>query len=128
MADKEEADGRRQCCDLKTEAKQLPARLGGCDLGSHTRNQKLMVSSIRSFQSAASKTKPLSKSKNKSTDTLPGSINRAIPGPGEEVEAEPDAGVVDSEKVSVVFLVRCMHDEWSVPRRPLGRIRAKRPV
>ncbi|KAK1921849.1 hypothetical protein DB88DRAFT_499401 [Papiliotrema laurentii] len=62
------------------------------------------TSSIRSFQSAASKTKPLSKSKNKSTDTLPGTINRAIPGPGEEVEAEPDAGVVDSEKVSVVFL------------------------
>lgn len=32
-------------------------------------------------------------------------INRAIPGPGEEIEADPDAGVKDSEKVSVVFLV-----------------------
>lgn len=32
-------------------------------------------------------------------------MNRAIPGPGDEVEAEPDAGVLDSEKVTVVFLV-----------------------
>ena len=31
-----------------------------------------------------------------------------IPGPGEEIESDADAGVVDSEKVSVVFLV-CLH-------------------
>lgn len=45
------------------------------------------------------------KPKNKSTETLPGTVNRAIPGPGDEIEADPEAGVVDSEKVSVVFLV-----------------------
>lgn len=67
-------------------------------------------SSIRSFQSATSK-KQLSslKAKNKSTETLSGPVNRAIPGPGDEIEADPDAGVVESEKVSVVFLVR-RHD------------------
>ncbi|KAI9636141.1 uncharacterized protein MKK02DRAFT_44845 [Dioszegia hungarica] len=31
-------------------------------------------------------------------------LNRAIPGPGDEIESDPDAGVKDSEKVSVVFL------------------------
>ncbi|ORX35858.1 hypothetical protein BD324DRAFT_629290 [Kockovaella imperatae] len=31
-------------------------------------------------------------------------LNRAIPGPGEEIEADSDAGVVESEKVTVVFL------------------------
>ncbi len=46
-------------------------------------------------------------SKNKSSEAL--AVSRAIPGPGEEYEAEPDAGVVDSEKVSVVFLVGDFH-------------------
>lgn len=34
------------------------------------------------------------------------SLSKAIPGPGDEVEGDPEAGVVDSEKVTVVFLVR----------------------
>lgn len=32
------------------------------------------------------------------------SVAQAIPGPGDEIESDPDAGVVESEKVSVVFL------------------------
>ena len=67
------------------------------------------TSSLRSVQSTTSKKQAGSSSfrtKNKSTETLPGTVNRAIPGPGEEIESDPDAGVVDSEKVSVVFLVR----------------------
>jgi hypothetical protein len=32
------------------------------------------------------------------------SLANAIPGPGDEIESDPDAGVVDAEKVSVVFL------------------------
>jgi hypothetical protein len=40
----------------------------------------------------------------KSTET----VNRSIPGPGDEIEAEADAGVVESEKVSVVFLVNSL--------------------
>ena len=32
------------------------------------------------------------------------SLAQAIPGPGDEIESDPDAGVVESEKVSVVFL------------------------
>lgn len=63
--------------------------------------------SIKSNISSASKKQSLislkSGDKNRSTDTL--NINRAIPGPGDEIEAEPDAGVVEKEKVSVVFLV-----------------------
>ncbi len=65
------------------------------------------ISSIKSFTSTASKKVSLaslkSSNKNKSTDTV--NINPAIPGPGDEIEAEPDAGVVEKEKVSVVFLV-----------------------
>lgn len=32
-------------------------------------------------------------------------LSRAIPGPGDEIEGDPDSGVVESEKVTVVFLV-----------------------
>ncbi|WWD21789.1 hypothetical protein CI109_106277 [Kwoniella shandongensis] len=52
------------------------------------------ASSIISSSSKASKKQSLSSL----------SINRGIPGPGEEIESDPDAGVVDSEKVTVVFL------------------------
>ena len=67
----------------------------------------LKDSSLKSFQSTTSKKQGGSsfKTRNKSTETLPSQVNRAIPGPGEEIESDPDAGVVDSEKVSVVFLV-----------------------
>ncbi|WVQ98380.1 hypothetical protein IAU59_005503 [Kwoniella sp. CBS 9459] len=64
------------------------------------------ASSIVSSSSKASKKTPGVglgiKQNNKSTDAI--SINRAIPGPGDEIEADPDAGVVESEKVTVVFL------------------------
>ena len=68
---------------------------------------KLIVfSSIRSVASTASKQQSLaslsSASKNKSTDEV---NYRAIPGPGDDIEAEPEPGVVETEKVSVVFLV-----------------------
>ncbi|CAD6575916.1 MAG: hypothetical protein TREMPRED_001538 [Tremellales sp. Tagirdzhanova-0007] len=63
-------------------------------------------SSIRSVTSTASKKLSIASLKttsaNKSTDTV--NIFRAIPGPGDEIEAEPEAGVVETEKVSVVFL------------------------
>ncbi|KAK8847695.1 hypothetical protein IAR55_005554 [Kwoniella newhampshirensis] len=55
------------------------------------------ASSIISSSSKASKKPSL-----RAFDQL--SINRSIPGPGEEIESDPDAGVVDSEKVTVVFL------------------------
>ena len=58
----------------------------------------LINSSIRSVNSVSSKRQTMSKS-------TPESVNRAIPGPGDEIESDPDAGVLDSEKVSVVFLV-----------------------
>ncbi|WVQ81738.1 hypothetical protein IAT38_003863 [Cryptococcus sp. DSM 104549] len=58
------------------------------------------TSSIVSSSSKASKKQSAKAQKNFD----PSSINRAIPGPGQEVEADPDAGVVDSEKVTVVFL------------------------
>ncbi|WWD08261.1 hypothetical protein V865_006372 [Kwoniella europaea PYCC6329] len=63
------------------------------------------ASSIISSSSKASKKQSTGlglKQGNKSTDTI--SINRAIPGPGDEIESDPDAGVVESEKVTVVFL------------------------
>nr|XP_019046799.1 hypothetical protein I302_03402 [Kwoniella bestiolae CBS 10118]OCF25729.1 hypothetical protein I302_03402 [Kwoniella bestiolae CBS 10118] len=63
------------------------------------------ASSIISSSSKASKKQPTGlglKQANKSSDTI--SINRAIPGPGDEIESDPDAGVVESEKVTVVFL------------------------
>ncbi|ORY30228.1 hypothetical protein BCR39DRAFT_564947 [Naematelia encephala] len=37
-----------------------------------------------------------------STDAI--NATRALPGPGEEIESDPDAGVVDSENVTVVFI------------------------
>lgn len=61
-------------------------------------------SSLRS--NSSKKIPPLSlpaASRKKSTENL--GVNRAIPGPGDEVEADPEAGVVDSEKVTIVFLV-----------------------
>ena len=62
------------------------------------------ISSLRS--NSSKKIPPLSlpsAQKKKSAENV--GINRAIPGPGDEVEADPDAGVLDSEKVTVVFLV-----------------------
>lgn len=67
-------------------------------------------SSLRS--NSSKKIPPLSlpsASKKKSNENV--GVNRAIPGPGDEVEADPEAGVLDSEKVTVVFLV-------SLIRRP----------
>jgi hypothetical protein len=68
-------------------------------------NSKLIKSSsLRS--NSSKKIPPLSlpaAQKKKSAENV--GVNRAIPGPGDEVEAEPDAGVLDSEKVTVVFLV-----------------------
>lgn len=64
--------------------------------------QALTQSSIRSVTSASSKRQGLASiSQRQSSDTA----NRAIPGPGDEIESDPDAGVLESEKVSVVFLV-----------------------
>lgn len=63
------------------------------------------TSSVRSFQSANSKVlrSPGFSGKNKSSEAIQ-TPNRAIPGPGDEIPSDPDAGVVDKEKVSVVFL------------------------
>ncbi|OXG83936.1 hypothetical protein C348_02476 [Cryptococcus neoformans Gb118] len=55
------------------------------------------ASSIISTSSKASKKQPV-----KTLD--PTSVDRVIPGPGKGVEADPDAGVLESEKVTVVFL------------------------
>ncbi|WRT64457.1 uncharacterized protein IL334_001389 [Kwoniella shivajii] len=62
------------------------------------------ASSFVSTSSKASKKSPAIgyKQGNKSTDTI--SVNKTIPGPGDEIESDPDAGVVESEKVTVVFL------------------------
>lgn len=51
-------------------------------------------------------------------------MNRAIPGPGEEIESDPDAGVVDSEKVSVVFLVRRCSPSETLVWKELTAVRA----
>ena len=69
----------------------------------------MSLSSIRS--SSSKKIPPLSLPsayKNKPAGSAAAGVNRAIPGPGDEVESDPDAGVVDSEKVTVVFLVSIM--------------------
>ncbi|WVN88574.1 uncharacterized protein L203_103785 [Cryptococcus depauperatus CBS 7841] len=55
------------------------------------------VSSIKSSSSKSSK-----KQTSKQIDLA--LIDRAIPGAGREIESDPDAGVVESEKVTVVFL------------------------
>lgn len=71
------------------------------------------ISSLRS--NSSKKIPPLSlpsAQKKKSAENV--GINRAIPGPGDEVEADPDAGVLDSEKVTVVFLVSSLSQ--NVPR------------
>ena len=76
----------------------------------HTRTWLTTSSSLRS--NSSKKIPPLSlpsASKKKSNENV--GVNRAIPGPGDEVEADPEAGVLDSEKVTVVFLV-------SLIRRP----------
>lgn len=39
-------------------------------------------------------------------------LSQAIPGPGDEIPAEQDAGVKDEEKVTVVFMVRT---GWATP-------------
>jgi hypothetical protein len=67
-------------------------------------SELIKSSSLRS--NSSKKIPPLSlpaAQKKKSAENV--GVNRAIPGPGDEVEAEPDAGVLDSEKVTVVFLV-----------------------
>ena len=99
MEDKVEVDGRLRYCDHRMGERAQATRGEPEALPTIPSDS----SSIRSFQSGTSK--KLGKQKNKSTETLPGAVNRAVPGPGDEVEAEPDAGVVESEKVSVVFLV-----------------------
>jgi hypothetical protein len=73
----------------------------------YSRQMLIMSSSLRS--NSSKKIPPLSlpaAQKKKSAENV--GVNRAIPGPGDEVEAEPDAGVLDSEKVTVVFLVSCL--------------------
>ncbi|RXK35211.1 hypothetical protein M231_07545 [Tremella mesenterica] len=58
--------------------------------------------SVISTSSKSSRKIPTVASVSKQLSSL--SVNRVIPGPGDEIEAEPDAGVVESEKVTVVFI------------------------
>lgn len=106
MVDKEEVDGRHLCSGQKTVAGiARPGKSPPHDI-SIEELPDVIVSSIRS--SSSKKIPPLSlpaASKKKPTDSPGAGVNRAIPGPGDEVESDPDAGVVDSEKVTVVFLV-----------------------
>jgi hypothetical protein len=74
-------------------------------------SELIKSSSLRS--NSSKKIPPLSlpaAQKKKSAENV--GVNRAIPGPGDEVEAEPDAGVLDSEKVTVVFLVSYLFSGW----------------
>ncbi|RSH92481.1 hypothetical protein EHS25_008897 [Saitozyma podzolica] len=60
--------------------------------------------SIRSESSKASKKPAMRKSASKEKVFDLSALSRAIPGPGDEIEGDPDSGVVESEKVTVVFL------------------------
>jgi hypothetical protein len=62
-------------------------------------------SSIRSESSKASKKPAMRKSASREKVFDLSALSRAIPGPGDEIEGDPDSGVVESEKVTVVFLV-----------------------
>ncbi|GFZ51684.1 Oxysterol-binding protein-like protein 1 [Saitozyma sp. JCM 24511] len=62
------------------------------------------TSSIRSESSKASKKPAMRKSASREKVFDLSALSRAIPGPGDEIEGDPDSGVVESEKVTVVFL------------------------
>lgn len=103
MAVKEEVDGQHHSSGQRMEG-GLRARLGTSFPLVLLTDQLISSSSLRS--NSSKKIPPLSlpaAQKKKSAENV--GVNRAIPGPGDEVEAEPDAGVLDSEKVTVVFLV-----------------------
>jgi len=102
MVVKAEADGRLLSSDQRMEdGPRVRPGMSHLPLCWH---RLTMSSSLRS--NSSKKIPPLSlpsAQKKKSAENV--GVNRAIPGPGDEVEAEPDAGVLDSEKVTVVFLV-----------------------
>lgn len=109
MVDREEAGGRRRYC-ARSKGAYRQARLGERSLP-RVRCTSLYLSSLLSTSSKNSKRQPssvppsLRKSGSKEHVFDMSALNRAIPGPGDEIESDPDAGVKDSEKVSVVFLV-----------------------
>ena len=103
MVDKEEVDGQHPYSGLKMVGGRR-VRLGTSSPLPSLNSLLIKSSSLRS--NSSKKIPPLSlpaAQKKKSAESV--GVNRAIPGPGDEVEAEPDAGVLDSEKVTVVFLV-----------------------
>jgi hypothetical protein len=104
MEDKEEVDGQHHFSGQRMEG-GLRVRPGTSFIHPLRRSSELIKSS--SLRSNSSKKMPPltlpAAQKKKSAENV--GVNRAIPGPGDEIEAEPDAGVLDSEKVTVVFLV-----------------------
>jgi len=110
MEDKEEVVGQHHYSGLKMEVGHR-VRPGTSSPLPSLDSLLIKSSSLRS--NSSKKIPPLSlpaAQKKKSAESV--GVNRAIPGPGDEVEAEPDAGVLDSEKVTVVFLVSYRFSEW----------------
>jgi hypothetical protein len=109
MVGREEVGGPHLCC-VRSKGVYRQARLGEQSL-LRVRCTSLYLSSLLSTSSKNSKRLPssvppsLRKSGSKEHVFDMSALNRAIPGPGDEIESDPDAGVKDSEKVSVVFLV-----------------------
>jgi hypothetical protein len=115
MEDKEEVDGQHPSSGLKMEGGHR-VRLGTSSPLPPLNSELIKSSSLRS--NSSKKIPPLSlpaAQKKKSAESV--GVNRAIPGPGDEIEAEPDAGVLDSEKVTVVFLVSYLVLGWRVKLR-----------
>ena len=118
MVDKEEVDGQHPYSGQRMVGGRR-ARPGTCFSSfslSSNESRANQTSSLRS--NSSKKIPPLSlpaAQKKKSAENV--GMNRAIPGPGDEVEADPDAGVLDSEKVTVVFLVSSLFQ--NVPRPDL---------
>ena len=104
MVDKEEVDGQLPYSGLKMEVGHRVRP--GTSFIPYSRGSHELIKSSSLRSNSSKKIPPLSlpaAQKKKSAENV--GVNRAIPGPGDEVEAEPDAGVLDSEKVTVVFLV-----------------------
>ena len=102
------ADGRLRYCDRKM-AERSTVKPGESASAPCEMMLNGACSSIVSNTSSTSRKANLNNLKTTPRSPVelpPPMINRAVPGPGDEIEADDDAGVVDSEKVSVVFLVR----------------------
>jgi hypothetical protein len=104
MEDKEEVGGQHPSSGLKMEGGHRVRP--GTSFIPCTRASHVLIKSSSLRSNSSKKIPPLSlpaAQKKKPAESV--GVNRAIPGPGDEIEAEPDAGVLDTEKVTVVFLV-----------------------